>query len=705
MFTLQPNRAKICHVSLNQSAMDFLGNRNRIIESIKYAREHGCIYRAGAELEVPGYSCDDHFKEIDLFNHCWDTVAEILKQGLSNGLVIDLGMPILHRCIAYNVKIILYNGKIVLIRPKMHLADEGNYREKRFFVPYVPQANYALEKYYLPEYIKALTGQDFCDMGYANLRFQDALVGLEICEEVWRSNSISRSSHLTCDLIICSNGSHFQKGKLGIRCNLVKEVIQKCNVSYIYCNALGFDGAAYYFDGSNIAMNDSGILQIGEPSTMREMDLNCLVIDLIEQRESRVGDNSVMDESARGIRVPDVFIDTKFCQSSDKVTPIIKNYQFDCPQKQILQAASSYLWDYIRKSGASGIFLALSGGADSGITALIVHFMSERLLGYFQAGANDVIGHLRKVVGDPNFSPKTPQEISKKLFFTCYMGSKNSSDETRKRAKQLAEKIGCDHGEVEIDGIVGEFEALLKKVYDVKLRFQTDGGSWGEDIALQNIYARVRMVLSYLLAQLIPIRTTNNGYYLVLAAGNLDETLTGYYTKYDCSSGDLNLIGSLSKIDIKETLLHLHSQLGWEVIKDIAEARATADLKPSAVAQSDEEEIGLSFKEIDVFADLRINKNASIVNFYKEAQKIFWEYSAEELMNKISIFFTRYSRNRHKVEVLTTSLHLTNKSSSGKRFDLRPMIYEDQYRYELGILKNLIVGAKEQAAQDQITEK
>lgn len=705
MFSLHPNRAKICHVSLNQSAMDFLGNRNRIIESIKYAREHGCIYRAGAELEVPGYSCDDHFKEIDLFNHCWDTVAQILDQGLSNGLVIDLGMPVLHRCIAYNTKIIIYNGKIVLIRPKMHLADEGNYREKRFFVPYVPLPNYALEKYYLPEYIKKITGQDWCDMGYANLRFQDALIGLEICEEVWRSNSISRSSHLTCDLIICSNGSHFQKGKLDVRCNLVKEVIQKCNVSYIYCNALGFDGAAYYFDGSNIAMNDSGLLQIGEPSTMREMDLNCVVIDLLEQRESRVGDNSVMDESARGTRVPDVFIDTKFCQSSDKVTSIMKNYQLDCPQKQILKAASSYLWDYIRKSGASGIFLALSGGADSGITALIVHYMSQRLLGYFQAGAADVIKHLRKVVGDPNFSPQTPQDITKKLFFTCYMGSKNSSSETRKRAKELAHQIGCDHGEVEIDGIVAQFEDLIKQVYGVKLRFQNDGGSWGEDIALQNIFARVRMVLSYLLAQLIPIRTDNKGYYLVLSAGNLDETLTGYYTKYDCSSGDLNLIGSLSKIDIKELFSYLHQELGWQVIKDIAEARATADLKPESVLQSDEQEIGLTFQEIDIFAHLRINKNASIINFYKEAQKIFWEYSSEELLNKISIFFTRYSRNRHKVEVLTTSLHLTNKSSSSKRFDLRPIIYEDQYKYELDFLKTLIFKAKDQAIQDQVTEK
>jgi len=34
---------------------------------------------------------------------------------------------------------------------------------------------------------------------------------------------------------------------------------------------------------------------------------------------------------------------------------------------------------------------------------------------------------------------------------------------------------------------------------------------------------------------------------LVLATGNLSEVLRGYYTKYDNSSGDIDLIGSLNK--------------------------------------------------------------------------------------------------------------------------------------------------------------
>ena len=34
---------------------------------------------------------------------------------------------------------------------------------------------------------------------------------------------------------------------------------------------------------------------------------------------------------------------------------------------------------------------------------------------------------------------------------------------------------------------------------------------------------------------------------MVLGSANLDECLRGYFTKYDCSSADLNPIGGISK--------------------------------------------------------------------------------------------------------------------------------------------------------------
>lgn len=59
-------------------------------------------------------------------------------------------------------------------------------------------------------------------------------------------------------------------------------------------------------------------------------------------------------------------------------------------------------------------------------------------------------------------------------------------------------------------------------------------------MALQNIQARIRMVISYLYAQASLVYYNRPGSLLVLGTSNVDESLVGYVTKYDCSSADLN---------------------------------------------------------------------------------------------------------------------------------------------------------------------
>lgn len=50
--------------NLNQWALDFEGNTDRIIRSIHEAKKAGSKLRVGPELEVSGYDCLDHFLEV-----------------------------------------------------------------------------------------------------------------------------------------------------------------------------------------------------------------------------------------------------------------------------------------------------------------------------------------------------------------------------------------------------------------------------------------------------------------------------------------------------------------------------------------------------------------------------------------------------------------------------------------------------------------
>ncbi len=102
-------------------------------------------------------------------------------------------------------------------------------------------------------------------------------------------------------------------------------------------------------------------------------------------------------------------------------------------------------------------------------------------------------------------------------------------------------------------------------------KFKVFGGSNTENLALQNIQARVRMVMSYLFAQLLPwTRGRNNGSggLLVLGSANVDEALRGYLTKYDCSSADLNPIGGISKTHLREFIAYAEKEFQLPILKE-----------------------------------------------------------------------------------------------------------------------------------------
>ena len=95
--------ATLATCSLNQLAMDFKWNMHNIICSVKEAKEKGARYRIGPELEIPGYSCEDHFLEPDTVHHSWEVLANILSDpGLTKDIICEFGMPVQHKDMQYN---------------------------------------------------------------------------------------------------------------------------------------------------------------------------------------------------------------------------------------------------------------------------------------------------------------------------------------------------------------------------------------------------------------------------------------------------------------------------------------------------------------------------------------------------------------------------------------------------------------------------
>lgn len=75
--------------------------------------------------------------------------------------------------------------------------------------------------------------------------------------------------------------------------------------------------------------------------------------------------------------------------------------------------------------------------------------------------------------------------------------SQQSSYETRQRAKDLSEAIGSYHIDLDIDSVYHAQKSLVNSSLGFDAKFKVQGGSHAENLMLQNIQARIRMVVRH----------------------------------------------------------------------------------------------------------------------------------------------------------------------------------------------------------------
>lgn len=359
---------------------------------------------------------------------------------------------------------------------------------------------------------------------------------------------------------------------------------------------------------------------------------------------------------------------------------------YHSPEEEIAMGPACWLWDYLRRSGQGGFFLPLSGGVDSSSTACIVHSMCRLVVEAIQHGEIQVLHDVRKILADPEFTPHNAASLCNRLLVTCYMGSENSSKETRRRASLLANQLGSYHLEINIDGAVSSLLSIFNAVTGLSPKFRTQGGCPRQNLALQNIQARIRMVLSYLFAQLMLWVRNRPGGLLVLGSANVDEALRGYMTKYDCSSADINPIGGISKTDLRRFLHYAKEKFNIPVLSDIVAAPPTAELEPlkdGQLAQTDEQDMGMTYSELSEFGRLRKQAACGPYSmFCKLVSSWRNECAPKEVSDKVKHFFRCYAINRHKMTVLTPSTHMESYSPDDNRFDHRPFLYRANWSWQ-----------------------
>ncbi|KAJ8126376.1 hypothetical protein O1611_g7262 [Lasiodiplodia mahajangana] len=548
----------VAAATLPSVPLDFQGNRDRVLESIRIAKAKGATLRTGPELEIPGYGCLDHHLEGDTFAHSWEVLADIISNDVCKDMLVDIGMGCRHRNVRYNCRVLCTYKKILFIRPKMSLANDGLYREARHFTAWVKPMQ--TETYYLEQVIEKVTGQRTVPIGDAILSTRDTAIGCETCEELFTPRNPSTYMSLNgCEIILNSSASHAELRKLKTRLDLIANSTRKTGGCYVYANATGIDGEArMMFDGSSMILLNGKVLEQGNQFSLEPVEVVTATIDLEEIRSFRASISRNVQAAAQP-EYPRVEFDMRLCRPAEEIflskslsISTEKELHILDPMSEIWMSTSVYLWQYLVRTSSAGFFLSLSGGLDSSTVALFVYGMAKVVISSIEAGSKTTWADLKRVTGlkdEDLVTKKRPEDIVNLLLdqkldercltgnrTTCYMGTVNSSEETCSRAQNLADKLGAWHLSIPIDEAVQANLAIIEKALKFTPKYEVDGGTKAENTALQNIQARSRLVTQYSLAQLATTARQlprAGSALLVLTSGNVDENLRGYYTKYD----------------------------------------------------------------------------------------------------------------------------------------------------------------------------
>lgn len=681
---------RVAACNLAQHSLAWEPNRDRILESIAIAKERQCAFRSGPELEISGYGLLDHFLEMDTYTHSMEMLHSILSNPATHGILLDIGLPVMHRGLRLNCRAITLDGRILLIRPKMHMAQEGNHRELRYFQPWNP---HQVEQYRLPAMFHNLQGGETCPIGDSIISTKETMFGFETCEEMWTPIAPHLDLSLAgCEIIVNSSASHFSLRKLDLRIGLITEATRKCGGIYMYSNQMGLDGDRLYYDGTAMIIVNGQIVAQGSQFSLNTIEVIDAVVDLDEVRAFR-------SNPARGLQSVkahkyEIFhadysllgpeTDLNFNVSPSSARPLVKHEDVE----EIALAPACYMWSYLVHSKSAGFLIPLSGGLDSASTATLVFSMCRMVFKAIEAGHPETISHLNRIAGvygPEGWKPKSPQDICHRILHTVYLGmASQSSVETRSRAERLAAAIGAYHTDMNIDDVFQAQKSIITQATGFEPRFRVHGGSNSENLLLQNIQARSRMVTSYSMAQLLPTvrKRSGGGSLLVLGSSNVDECLRGYYTKYDCSSADINPIGSISKTDLKRFLRYAQVEFSLPIIEEFLDATPTAELEPLTenYTQSDEADMGMTYAELSIFGKLRKENKLGPFGMF---QRLVHEWkdlcTPRETAQKVKHFFHCYAINRHKMTTLTPALHMEDYSPDDNRFDLRPFLLPSFY--------------------------
>ncbi len=228
----------------------------------------------------------------------------------------------------------------------------------------------------------------------------------------------------------------------------------------------------------------------------------------------------------------------------------------------------------------------------------------------------------------------------------------------------MADALGARHLTLDVDALVEGYVKLGERAVSRPLSWERD------DIALQNIQARVRAPSVWLLANILNA--------LLLSTSNRSEAAVGYATMDGDTAGGLSPIAGIDKAYLRRWLVWLEKEgpagLGpIPALEAVNVQQPTAELRPAASHQTDEGDL-MPYVLLDAIERAAIRDKRSPLEVWQLMRAEFPDYGDEQLVTWIERFFRLFSRNQWKRERYAPSFHVDDESLDPKTWCRFPIL-------------------------------
>lgn len=154
---------------------------------------------------------------------------------------------------------------------------------------------------------------------------------------------------------------------------------------------------------------------------------------------------------------------------------------------------------------------------------------------------------------------------------------------------------------------------------------------------------------------------------------NVDQSLMGFTTKYDTSSGDVNPIGSLNTAELLRITEWFRTNLKWAEVEEVW--RNHSAFLPPVFGHEDEDDLQLTWQQVEILNKFRNERLCGPFSMFDNLNEFWPELDLDFLHDTVKKFFNIYAKNRHKTVIQTPALFMSTHSCDANKYDYRPWLY------------------------------